>query len=158
MCLGVRPCAAPILNSSRHCICSLPVTRLLHACFQFPSETSLVLRISIPDPLLRAPFPPSLSSPLFFSNSFSLRVSTFFWHPLSSVLRLFRQNNSLVSAQRCYRYIFRDMKIRSTIVYHAKDPPMKQMRVMVKIWYILYNVNACAQCVHILLIFFMQLN
>jgi len=97
MCLGVRPCAAPILNSSRHCP---PVTRLLHARFQFPSEISLVLRFRW--------------FPRFLLEFFFLLVSISFF---SDFLRIFlmrhlchcNSSNILLKAQN-YR-IFHNIKI-----------------------------------------------
>lgn len=82
---------------------------------------------------------PSTPRPFLSSSSFSspfpqvlfLSVSMLLRYFLLSVFHLFRENNSIVSVRR-YRYIFHDMKIRSTIVHHAKDPPMKQMRVIVR--------------------------
>lgn len=105
---------------------------------------------------------PFLSSSSSFSSLFPqvlfLSVSMLLRHFLSSVFRLSRENNSIVSVRR-YRYIFHDMKIRSTIVHHAKDPPMKQMRVIVGKYTLYYNNIYCItycmsmQCMYTLIFF-----
>lgn len=105
------------------------------------------------------PFLSSSSFSSLFPQVLFLFVSMLLRHFFSSVFRLFRENNSIVSVRR-YRYIFHDMKIRSTIVHHAKDPPMKQMRVIVRKYDILYYNNiycimycTSMQCVHILIFY-----
>ena len=97
MCLGVRPCAAPILNSSRHCP---PVTRLPHACFQFLSGISSVFRFRIPS--------------TFFWNSFFFSLGLYFrFSNFPHILLIHHlcnsSNNSLKMQSYCY--IFYNVQI-----------------------------------------------
>lgn len=119
----------------------------------------MVLRISIPDR------PSSFSSS--FSSAFPLILFLFLsrlcflfpdvrsFHPPSlPTHRSFRTNERSTGGARvppCFsRY-----EIRSTVVRHAKDAPMKQMRVMVRKPGTLYRANALVytQCAWIYVTF-----